>query len=65
MTGSSLNSFTKVKSHLINLIGSFNKMSGFVDEGRAMDLYLDFSRAFHSDSNNAFIDKIIKRRPGQ
>lgn len=30
--------FTKSKSHLINLIVFYDKMAGFVDEGRALDV---------------------------
>ncbi|KAF1508687.1 hypothetical protein FQV19_0005397, partial [Eudyptula minor] len=38
-------------------------MTGFVSKGRAGDVvYLDFSRAFNSVSNNVFIDKLMKCR---
>jgi len=39
--------FTKGKSCLTNLIGFYDDMTGWVDEGRAVDVvYLDFKQGF-------------------
>lgn len=38
-------------------------MTGFVDEGRAVDVvYLDFCKAFSIVSHNILIDKLMKYR---
>jgi len=43
--------FTKGKSRLINLIAFCDGMTGWVDEGRAVDVvYLNFSKAFDTIS---------------
>ncbi|PKU45823.1 rna-directed dna polymerase from mobile element jockey- hypothetical protein [Limosa lapponica baueri] len=53
--------FTKEKSYLINLITSFDEMTGFVDKGRAVDIvYLDNSKAFGTVSHRMLIEKLMK-----
>lgn len=39
-------------------------MTGFVDEGRAVDVvYLDFRKTLNIVSHNILIDKLMKYRP--
>jgi len=53
--------FTKGKSCLTNLIAFNDGMTGWVDEGRAVDVvYLDFSKASDAVSHNILIGKLRK-----
>jgi len=53
--------FAKGKSYLANLIAFYDGMSGWVDEGRAVDVaYLDFGKAFDAVSHNILIGKLRK-----
>jgi len=58
---SSQRGFIKGKSCLTNLIAFYDGMTGWVDEGRAVDVvYLDFSKAFDTVSDNTLLGKLRK-----
>jgi len=58
---SSQHGFSKGKSCLTNLIASYNVMTGWVDEGRAVDVvYLYFSKAFDTVSHYILLGKLRK-----
>jgi len=58
---SSQHGFTKGKSCLTNLIAFYDGMTGWVDEGRAVDVVcVNFSKAFNTVSQNILLGKLRK-----
>ncbi|CAM4626627.1 unnamed protein product [Lepidochelys kempii] len=53
--------FTKGKSCLTNLIVFYDEITGFLDEGKVVDvLFHDFSKAFDTVSHNILASKLKK-----
>ncbi|CAM4708339.1 unnamed protein product [Lepidochelys olivacea] len=52
--------FTKGKSCLTNLIAFYDEITGSVDEGKAVDMFLDFSKAFDTVSHSILANKLKK-----
>ncbi|TRZ05889.1 hypothetical protein HGM15179_021218 [Zosterops borbonicus] len=60
VTGSSQHGFTKGKSCLTNVTAFYDGMAGWV-EGTAVDVYLDFSKAFDTVSHNMNDEELLER----
>lgn len=50
---------------MTDLTAAYNKLTGSVDEGRADDVYLYFSKAFNTFPHNICIGKLLKYGPGK
>jgi len=58
--------FSKGKPCLTDLIAFYNEMTGWVNEGRAVDIaYLDFRKAFGSVSCMILTEKLVKHGLGE
>jgi len=58
---SSQHGFTNEKSCLTYLEAFYDRMTGWTDEGRAVDIvYLDFNKVFDTISHNIHIDQLKK-----
>ena len=58
---SSQHGFTNEKSCLTNLEAFYDLMTGWTDEGRAVDIvYLEFSKGFVTVFHNVLVMKLIK-----
>ena len=56
---SSQHGFMKGRSYLTNIISFYNWVTRLVDEGKAVDVvYLDFSKAFDTDSHCILLGKV-------
>lgn len=56
--------FLKSRSSLTNLISFYNKVTRSVNEGKSVDVYLDFSKAFHNISHSFLLDKLAAHGVG-
>ncbi|KAK4828050.1 hypothetical protein QYF61_023088 [Mycteria americana] len=50
--------FRKGRSCLTNLISFYDKVTHLMDEGKAVDVYLDFSKAFDTVSHSILLEKL-------
>lgn len=58
---SSQHGLTKVKSRLNNLSALYNEVTGFVDDGKAVDVvYLNYSKVSDTVSHKIVIGKLMK-----
>jgi len=48
----------RTRSCLTNLISFYDKMTHSVDEGKAVDVYLHFSKAFDTVSHRTLLEKL-------
>lgn len=65
MTENSQHGFTYGKSRLTNLIVVCDKIIGFVDETRAVDVtYLDFSEAFETAAHSILVSQVRTLQSG-